>query len=132
MPCWRNIWRVKSYTADEIKRGLREVVSKGSYIPVFVAAGSAEIGLAPLLDAMVDLMPSPAQVPPVVANGKDGEEQLTVQSILAHWLPMCGKRPLIHMLERSAILEYIPVPWLLIRGCGIRVRALKNALGRST
>lgn len=64
-------------TAEEIKRGLREVIRDGRYIPVFVAAGSAEIGLAPLLDAMVDLLPSPAQVPPIVADGKDGEEQLT-------------------------------------------------------
>lgn len=63
-------------TAEEIKRGLREVVRNGGYIPVFVAAGSAEIGLAPLLDAMIELLPSPAQVPPVVANGKDGEEKL--------------------------------------------------------
>jgi elongation factor G len=45
-------------------------------VPVFVVTGSAEIGLARLLDAMVDLMPSPSQVPPVVAQGKDGDETL--------------------------------------------------------
>jgi elongation factor G len=63
-------------TAEEVSRGLHQVVVSGAYVPVFVAAGSAEIGLAPLLDAMVSLLPSPAKVKPVVAQGKDGEEQL--------------------------------------------------------
>ncbi len=64
-------------TADEIKRGLREVIHSGSCTPVFVAAGSAEIGLAPLLDAIIDLFPAPNQIPPVVALGKNEEEQLS-------------------------------------------------------
>jgi elongation factor G len=64
-------------SAAEIMRGLVNVVRSGAFVPVFVAAGSAEIGLARLLDAMVDLMPSPAQIPPVVAQGKDGDETLT-------------------------------------------------------
>jgi elongation factor G len=64
-------------SADEIRRGLRQVVRTGAYTPVFVTAGTAEIGLAPLLDAMIDLMPSPSDMPPVVAQGKIGEEELT-------------------------------------------------------
>jgi elongation factor G len=60
----------------EVLRGLVEVVRRGAYIPVFVAAGSAETGIAPLLDAIVDLMPSPADAPPVVAVGRSGEEEL--------------------------------------------------------
>jgi elongation factor G len=63
-------------TGDEIARGLAEVVQSGSFIPVFVAAGSAEIGIAPLLDAIVQLMPSPLQSKPVTAQGKAGEEVL--------------------------------------------------------
>jgi elongation factor G len=62
--------------ADEILRGLSAVFHQQSYIPVFVVAGSAEIGLAPLLDAVVELMPSPADTPPVLAKGKDGDEEL--------------------------------------------------------
>jgi len=57
-------------------RGLRNVIRSGSFIPVFVAAGSAEIGIAPLLDAVVSLMPSPKEIPAVVAKGKVGEEEL--------------------------------------------------------
>jgi elongation factor G len=62
---------------EEINRGLRQVIQAGLFVPVFVAAGSAEIGLAPLLDAMISLMPSPADRPAVVAQGKAGEEELT-------------------------------------------------------
>ena len=64
-------------TPDEIRRGLAKVMLNGSYVPVFVASGSAEIGLVGLLDAVISLMPSPSQVPPVSAVGKDGEELLT-------------------------------------------------------
>ncbi len=63
-------------TPDEILRGLIEVVRSGEFIPVYIAAGSAEIGLAPLLDAMIKLFPSPAEAPPVVAYGKASEETL--------------------------------------------------------
>jgi elongation factor G len=70
----------EALSEEEIKRGLREVVLSGSYAPVFVAAGSAEIGLAPLLDAILDLFPSPAQIPTVIAQGKDGEEKLTASN----------------------------------------------------
>jgi elongation factor G len=63
--------------AAEIMRGLVAVFRSGSYIPVFVAAGTAEIGLAPLLQALIELMPSPADIPPVTAAGKAGDVELT-------------------------------------------------------
>jgi elongation factor G len=63
--------------AKEIIHGLKAIFRSGSYIPVFVASGTAEIGLAPLLDALIELMPSPADAPPVHASGKDGEVELT-------------------------------------------------------
>jgi elongation factor G len=63
-------------SAEEIMRGLRSVVLSGSYVPVFVVAGSAEIGTAPLLDALVGVMPSPAEIPAVKAQAKGGEEEL--------------------------------------------------------
>jgi elongation factor G len=63
-------------SSSEISRGLRSAVLAGSYVPVFAAAGSAEIGMIPLLDAFVDLMPSPLDIPDPVAKGKEGEEPL--------------------------------------------------------
>ena len=63
-------------TLEEITSGLANVIQQRTFIPVIMAAGGAEIGIKPLLDAVVNLMPSPNEVPPVIARGKDGEEQL--------------------------------------------------------
>jgi len=63
-------------TAEEIARGLSAVVQSGSFIPVLVAAGHTEIGVGPLLDAILQLMPSPLEAKPVIAQGKSGEETL--------------------------------------------------------
>ena len=66
-----------SLTDEELLRGLKKVVLSGDFIPVFCVAGGREIGIGPLLNAMVDLMPSPADVPARTAQGKDGDEELT-------------------------------------------------------
>jgi len=66
-----------SLSDEELIRGLKDVIHSGAYAPVFVAAGGHELGIASLLNAFVDLMPSPAQRPAKIANGKDGEEKLT-------------------------------------------------------
>jgi len=63
--------------ADEIQRGLRNVILSGEFVPVFVAAGSAEIGSGPLLDAVISLFPSPKEAKPVVVQGKDSDETLS-------------------------------------------------------
>ncbi|NMB89225.1 MAG: elongation factor G [Chloroflexi bacterium] len=66
-------------TAEEVQRGLRNVILNGSFVPVFVAAGGAEIGLEPLFNAIASLLPSPKDVPPAVAQGKSGEEELKAE-----------------------------------------------------
>jgi len=63
-------------SSEEIIRGLKAVVANGSYAPVFVTASSHEIGLAPLLDGMIQFFPSPAAVAPAKAEGKAGVEEL--------------------------------------------------------
>ena len=63
-------------SAEEIMRGLIGAVRSGIFVPVLVSAATSEIGMAPLLDAIVDLLPSPMDAAPVVAQGKDGDELL--------------------------------------------------------
>jgi elongation factor G len=63
-------------TDEELAKGLKAIVHAGTYIPVFVTAGSHEKGILPLLDAVIKLIPSPAEVPAAVAVGKAGEETL--------------------------------------------------------
>jgi elongation factor G len=64
-------------TNEELIRGLKAILRSQAYILVFAAAGGREHAVLPLLDAVINLMPSPKDIPPVVAKGKDGEEQLT-------------------------------------------------------
>ena len=61
---------------EEVLRGFKKAVLAGNWIPVFVTAGSAEIGLSTLLDAIINLMPSPLDAASATAKGKDGEEKL--------------------------------------------------------
>ncbi len=65
-----------SLSDEEMVRGLKDVVYAGNFIPVFCAAGGHEIGAIALLNDIVDLMPSPANGPKRMAQGKSGEEEL--------------------------------------------------------
>src|SRR5436309_1460957 len=61
-------------TADELGAGLREGVRAGKFLPVLCGAAGRAIGLHPLLDAIVDLLPSPADLKPWVGdNPKTGD-----------------------------------------------------------
>jgi elongation factor G len=59
---------------QEIVRGLRSTIWAGNFIPVLVAAGANRIGIAPLLNVLTNLMPSPADLPPAVGIDAKGEE----------------------------------------------------------
>ncbi len=61
-------------TDKEIIRGLRKTIWEGNFIPVMVAAGAHKIGLAPLLDVLSNLMPSPADISPATATNSAGEQ----------------------------------------------------------
>lgn len=65
-----------SLTEEEVIRGLTQVVRSCAFVPVLVTAGSSETGVFKLLDAIVDIMPSPEEAPSSVAQGKNGEETL--------------------------------------------------------
>ena len=65
-----------SLTDEEMVHGLDEVVDSGEFIPVFCAAGAREIGIIPLLNDIIDLLPSPLHGPKRVAQGKGGGEEL--------------------------------------------------------
>jgi len=61
-------------TDQEIMLGLRSTILAGNFIPVVVGAGAHKIGLAPLLNLLSNLIPSPVDVPPAVATNNRGEE----------------------------------------------------------
>src|SRR2546422_584773 len=51
-------------SADELGAALRDGVRAGKFVPVLCGAAGPALGLHPLLDAIVDLLPSPADLKP--------------------------------------------------------------------
>ncbi|OFX12900.1 MAG: translation elongation factor G [Armatimonadetes bacterium RBG_19FT_COMBO_69_19] len=63
-------------TEDEIRRGLREGTLSYKIVPVFAGSSFRNKGVQPLLDAVVDYLPSPVDVPAVVGrHPKTGEPE---------------------------------------------------------
>jgi elongation factor G len=121
---------------EEIVRGLVKVVRQGGYVPVFVAAGSAEIGMGPLLDAIVQLLPSPADAPPVVAEGRGGEETLPASDSgpLAVYVwkttadPFVGK--ITYLRVYSGVLHSDTRVWNQTKGVEERLGTLNTLRGK--
>jgi elongation factor G len=60
---------------DEIRKTLRRATISGALIPVLCGTALKNKGVRPLLDAVVDYLPSPLDVPPVKGiNPRTGEE----------------------------------------------------------
>ena len=56
----------------DVLAGLRAAVRRGALHPVLCGSALATIGIQPLLEAVVDLLPGPAEARPVVARAVDG------------------------------------------------------------
>lgn len=62
-------------TITELKRALRQAVIDVKIIPVLAGSALKNKGVQPVLDAVVEYLPSPAEVPPVKGtNPRSGEE----------------------------------------------------------
>ena len=66
----------KEIRADRIKKLLRKHVLSGEIVPVLCGATLRHIGAQTLLDAIVDYLPSPLDVPPVRVVDRDGNEEI--------------------------------------------------------
>ncbi|GGS23088.1 MULTISPECIES: elongation factor G [Actinokineospora] len=64
-------------TVAEIKAGIRKIVTEGSAYPVLCGSAFKNKGVQPMLDAVVDYLPSPLDVPPVEGTLQDGETPAT-------------------------------------------------------
>ncbi|MCI0840746.1 MAG: elongation factor G [Chloroflexi bacterium] len=63
-------------TQAEMVAGLKQGIAAGLITPVMVGSSTSEIGAREMLDAIVDFLPSPADVGPVPATAADGETSL--------------------------------------------------------
>ena len=64
-----------SLSAQEIRRGLRLGTLNTTIVPVLCGAGLRNKGIQPLLDAVIEYLPAPSDLPPVTGiNPKTGEQ----------------------------------------------------------
>jgi len=63
--------------ADTLVAGLRRATISGSLVPVLCGSALKNKGVQPLLDAVVDFLPSPVDIPPVVGIKPKTEESIT-------------------------------------------------------
>src|SRR5262249_34705209 len=73
-------------TEDEIKAALRKRVNssvreknQGAFVPVICGSAFKNKGVQPLLDAVVDFLPSPLDVPPIVGIDPNRKEETLIE-----------------------------------------------------
>ena len=61
-------------TKEELKAALRKAVIKNEIVPVLCGSSYKNKGVQQMIDAVVDYLPSPLDIPPVKGVNEDGEE----------------------------------------------------------
>ncbi len=61
-------------TTDEIKHGIRTGTLNNTLVPVFCGSAFKNKGVQAMLDAVIEYMPSPVDIPPVSGTDDDGNE----------------------------------------------------------
>ncbi|MEI6171676.1 MAG: elongation factor G, partial [bacterium] len=61
---------------DEIASAIRRATIEGRFIPVLCGAAFKNKGVRRLLDAIVDFLPSPVDLPPVIGVGSEADREL--------------------------------------------------------
>ncbi len=63
-------------TVDELKAAMRQAVINGTATPMFCGSSLRNKGVQPLLDAIIDYLPSPADIPAVHGTNPRTEEEV--------------------------------------------------------
>ena len=66
--------------AEDIRTGLRAGVKAGQIVPVLAGSATTGVGIEQLLQAIVDLLPSPAEAPALAASQGDAEVSLAADN----------------------------------------------------
>jgi elongation factor G len=64
-------------TAADLKRGLRTATISGGVVPILCGSAFKNKAVQPLLDAIIEYLPSPLEVPPVEGHDPKTEEKMT-------------------------------------------------------
>jgi elongation factor G len=64
----------EEFTPEEIKKAVRTLTVNGDAYPVFCGTAFKNKGVQPILDAVLDYLPSPLDVPPMIGHAVGDEE----------------------------------------------------------
>jgi elongation factor G len=64
-------------TEDDVKRALRAGTLAFDFVPILCGSAFKNKGVQPMLDAVVDYLPSPLDIPPAVGTNAKGDQDLT-------------------------------------------------------
>ena len=67
------------FSAEELIPCIRKATLAGRVVPVTCGSSYRNKGVQPLLNAIVDYLPSPLDIPPVKGISKDGTKEITVE-----------------------------------------------------
>ncbi|MFW6358093.1 MAG: elongation factor G [Chroococcales cyanobacterium] len=70
----------EEFTEDEIRAAIRKATVKGTIVPLLCGSAFKNKGVQMLLDAVVDYLPAPTEVPAIKGKLLDGEEAVRVSS----------------------------------------------------
>jgi elongation factor G len=63
-------------TADDLRRALRAATIGGHVVPILCGSAFKNKGVQPMLDAVIDFLPSPVDIPPTKGLDKKGIEEI--------------------------------------------------------
>jgi len=61
-------------SSDDLRKGLRKATLANELVPVLCGSSLRNKGVQPMLDAVIDYLPSPLDVPPVIGTNPDTDE----------------------------------------------------------
>jgi len=67
-------------TVEELKAAIRQSCINNTFIPVFVGSALKNKGVQQLLDGVVDYLPSPLEIPPILGTNPKTEEEIERKS----------------------------------------------------
>ena len=78
----------KGIYPNEVRDSIRRATIKGEVIPVLCGASAKNKGIQLLLDAIIEYLPSPIDIPP--AKGQDPDRGLDIERIVSEDEALCG------------------------------------------
>mgnify|MGYP000766012356 FL=1 len=78
---------VEDFSDDEIRRGVRKATMTRQFVGVIPGSALKNKGVQMLLDAVVDYLPSPIDVPPIKAYAEDDEDSPSLEIVADDFAP---------------------------------------------